>query len=148
MTEVLLLNDIEKLGKAGDTVRVADGFARNFLFPKGLAGAVTAATQRRLEKLRKEREEQDRAATAEAKSLADKIKNASITVRAKTTDGQKLYGSVGANEIVESLASQGIAVDAAKIALEEPIKEVGSFDVPFKLYKGVEFTAKVWVVEA
>lgn len=147
--EVILLSDVEKLGKSGDTVRVADGYARNYLLPKMLAGPVTAATLKRLEKLRKEREELARIRLAEAKAKADKIKNAQITIRAKTTDGSALYGSVKVADIVDALASQcGIDVDRSQVRLEQDIKEVGQFDIPVKLHANVTVDIKVWVVEA
>ena len=146
--EVILLNDVPTLGVAGDTVHVRDGYARNYLIPRGIAGPVTDATKRRLEKLRKEREELARLALAEAKDKASKIKAANITIRAKTSDGENLYGSVSANDIVDALASQGIAIDHTQVLLEEPIRTVGQFDVPIKLHAEVQFNVKVWVVEA
>ncbi len=145
--EVILLNDVPTLGVAGDTVHVRDGYARNYLIPRGIAGPVTDATKRRLEKLRKEREELARLALAEAKDKASKIKAANITIRAKTSDGENLYGSVSANDIVDALASQGIAIDHTQVLLEEPIRTVGQFDVPIKLHAEVQFNVKVWVVE-
>ena len=145
--EVILLNDVPTLGVAGDTVHVRDGYARNYLIPRGIAGPVTDATKRRLEKLRKEREELARLALAEAKDKASKIKAANITIRAKTSDGENLYGSVSANDIVDALASQGIAIDHTQVLLEEPIRTVGQFDVPIKPHAEVQFNVKVWVVE-
>lgn len=145
--EVILLNDVPTLGVAGDTVHVRDGYARNYLIPRGIAGPVTDATKRRLEKLRKQREELARLALAEAKDKASKIKAANLTIRAKTSDGENLYGSVTANDIVDALASQGIAIDHTQVLLEEPIRTVGQFDVPIKLHADVQFNVKVWVVE-
>ena len=145
--EVLLLSDVPDLGVAGATVKVAPGYARNYLLPKGLAGPVTDETLRRLEKLRKEREELARLQLAEACSKAAKLKDISVTIRARTTDGQKLYGSVTAAGIVEALEAQGIALDRSQIGLEESIYEVGQFDVPVKLHAEVSVTLKVWVVE-
>ncbi len=145
--EVLLLSDVPDLGVAGATVKVAPGYARNYLLPKGLAGPVTDETLRRLEKLRKEREELARLQLAEARSKAAKLKDISVTIRARTTDGQKLYGSVNAASIVEALEAQGIALDRSQIGLEESIYEVGQFAVPVKLHAEVSVTIKVWVVE-
>lgn len=146
--EVILLSDVASLGKAGETVRVAPGFARNYLLPRGFAGPVTSATLKRLEKLRKEREELARIQLAEAKAKADKIKNAQVTIRAKTTDGVALYGSVKVADIVDALAGQGIDVDRTQVLLEEDIKAVGQFDIPVKLHADVSVIVKVWVVEA
>ena len=146
--EVLLLNDVPSLGQAGETVRVASGYARNYLLPKGIAGPVTEATKRRLEKLRKEREELARIQLQEAKAKAAQLKDVSATIRAKTIDGTKLYGSVQVADIVNALEAQGLAIDRSQIVLDEPIHEVGQFDVPVKLHPQVELTLKVWVVEA
>jgi large subunit ribosomal protein L9 len=147
-TELLLLSDVAKLGKAGDVVKVADGFARNYLLPQDLAAPVSKHALRRLEKLRKEREEVSRIRLAEAKEKASKLDNASVTLRAKTVDGTRLYGSIQAADIAAALeAGQKITVDKAQIALDEPIKETGTFDIAVKLHPGLTCTIKVWVVE-
>ena len=145
--EVLLLSNVEKLGVAGETVKVAPGYARNYLLPKGLAGPVTQATLRRLARLRKEREEQARLQLAEARDKAGKLKNLSVTVRARTVDGQKLYGSVGVVEIVDAIHAAGVEVDRSHLELADAIREVGQYDVAVKLHAQVSATVKVWVVE-
>ena len=145
--EVLLLSDVPALGVAGATVKVAEGYARNYLLPRGLAGPVTPATLRRLEKLRKEREELARLQLAEARDKAAKLKGLSVTIRARTTDGQKLYGSVTAAAILEALQAQSVELDRSQIGLEQPLHEVGQFDVPVKLHPEVALTLKVWIVE-
>lgn len=147
-TEILLLSDVENLGKAGDVVKVADGYARNYLLPKDLAAPVSQHALRRLEKLRKEREELSRIQMAEAKDKAGKLANVSVTIRAKTVDGTRLYGSVVASDIVAALQEGNkIAVDKAQVQLDEPLKEVGTFDVAIKLHPEVICPIKVWVVE-
>jgi large subunit ribosomal protein L9 len=146
--QVILLNDVANLGKAGEEVHVADGYARNYLIPRKLAGPVTQATMKRLEKLRKEREELARLQLAEAKAKAAKLKDINVTVRAKTTDGTNLYGSVRVEDIVSAIGAQGVDIDRTQIGLEAPITAVGQFDVPVKLHADVSVTLKVWVVEA
>ena len=146
--KVILLSDVASLGKAGETVSVADGYARNYLVPRKLAGPVTQATLKRLEKLRKEREELARLQLAEAKAKAEKMKNAQVTIRAKTSDGVALYGSVRAVDIAEALAAQGIDIDRSQVVLDEDIKAVGQFNVPVRLHADVSVDVKVWVVEA
>ena len=146
--EVLLLNDVPSLGQAGSTVHVAPGYARNYLIPKGLAGPVTQATLRRLEKLRKEREELARLQLAEAKDKAKKLKDVNVTVRAKTSDGTNLYGSVRVEDIVAALGAQGVDLDRSQVELAAPIEAVGQYDVPVKLHPEVQLSIKVWVVEA
>jgi len=146
--KVILLSDVANLGVAGETVNVAPGYARNYLVPRGFAGPVTPATLKRLEKLRKEREELARIQLAEAKAKADKMKNVQVTIRAKTTDGSALYGSVRAADVADALAAQGIDIDKSQVALDEDIKAVGQFDVPVNLHAEVTVNVKVWVVEA
>ena len=147
-TEILLLSDVENLGKAGDVVKVADGYARNYLLPQDLAAPVSQHALRRLEKLRKEREELSRIQMAEAKSKAAKLANVSVTIRAKTVDGTRLYGSVAAHDIVAALQEGNkVSVDKAQVMLDEPLKETGTFDVAVKLHPEVTSTIKVWIVE-
>ena len=147
--EILLLSDIEKLGKAGEQVKVKDGYARNYLFPQDLAAPVTQAALRRLEKLRKERAELARLQLAEAKNKAAKLQKVSVTIREKVVAGtQNLYGSVSAADIVKALeADAKIALDKTQIELENSLKETGSFDVKVTLHPEVTCTLKVWVVE-
>lgn len=145
--EVLLMADVPSLGQAGTVVKVASGYARNFLLPKELAAPVTAAALRQLDKRRKERDELARIQRAEAQAKSEKLKKASVTIRAKTTDGQKLYGSVQAVDIVDKLIEQGVTIDHSQIDLPEPLKEIGTFDVRIKLHADVIVTIKVWVVE-
>ena len=146
--EILLLSDIPDLGQAGDVVKVADGYARNYLLPRDLAAPVSPYALKRLEKLRKEREELTRIQLSEAKDKAAKLANVSVTIRAKTVDGTRLYGSIQAADIVAALeAGNKVAVDKAQVDLPEPIKETGTFDVVIKLHPDVAPAIKVWVVE-
>lgn len=147
-TELLLLADIENLGKAGDVVKVKDGYARNFLLPKDLAAPVSQGALRRLEKLRKEREELTRIQIAEAKDKAAKLAKASVTLRERVVEGTHLYGSVSVADIVKALSAESkIDLDKSQIVLAEPIKETGSYDITVKLHPEVSCTVKVWVVE-
>ena len=147
-TEIMLLSDVENLGKAGDVVKVADGYARNYLLPQDLAAPVSTHALRRLDKLRKEREELTRIQMAEAKSKASKLKDASVTLRAKTVDGTRLYGSINAADIVTAIEEgHKVTVDKTQVLLDETIKEIGTFDITIKLHPEVTTTVKVWIVE-
>ncbi len=147
-TEILLLSDIPDLGQAGDVVKVADGYARNYLLPKDLAAPVSQLALRRLAKLRKEREEVNRIQLAEAKDKAAKMAHTSVTIRAKTVDGTRLYGSVTAADIAAALESGNqVTVDKTQITLPEPLKEIGTFDVTVTLCPEVTSSIKVWIVE-
>lgn len=145
--EVLLMADVKGLGVEGDTVRVADGYARNYLFPQKLAAPVTPAMRRQLAKMQREREEQRRATIARLRELAERIAAVSCAIAAKTTGEDKLYGSVGAAEIVAALKQQGIELDRHSILLDEPIKQLGVYEIKVKLHPEVETAVKVWVVE-
>ena len=146
-TEVMLMADVPELGKAGEVVKVADGHARNYLLPRELAAPVTPASLRRLEKLRKERAELAKIQMAEAQAKASKLEKVSVTIRAKTVDGEKLYGSVSVAEIADALAAQGVALDRSQLELADHLKQVGSYDVPVRLHPDVTVTIKVLIVK-
>jgi large subunit ribosomal protein L9 len=145
--EVILMSNVQGLGTEGEVVRVAEGYARNFLLPKKLAAAVTDATRRQLEKKRKEREAQLAVERAEAEALAAKIAQVSCTITVKTGEEGKLFGSVTAGHIAESLKGQGVEIAKAQIELPDAIRELGVFNVPVNLKAGIQTTVKVWVVE-
>ncbi len=146
-TEVLLMQDLPNLGEEGAVVKVADGYARNFLFPKKLAEPVTTAARKRLDALRKVREAERKATLTDARRKAAALKEASVTIRAKTSDGETLYGSVTAADIAAAVTELGEPVDRTMVQLEHPIKALGSFDVALKIHPDVTVTTKVWVVE-
>jgi large subunit ribosomal protein L9 len=131
--QVLLMTDVKDLGAEGDVVNVAEGYARNYLLPRGLAAPVSEGTRRRLAKMRTEREVRLNALIERARALAG--------------GAEKLYGSVGAPDVAKALADQGLEVDRHMIEMEHPIKELGVFEVKVKPHPEVEATVKVWVVE-
>ncbi len=146
-TEVLLTTDIDKLGLAGDVVKVADGYARNYLLPQGFAEPVTESARRRIAKIKAEQEKIRKALLDEATKLADSLKDASVTIRAKVSEGEDLYGSVDAAQIAKAIQLLGFPeVTAEMVQLEENIKKVGTFDVAIKVHPAVTQTVKVWVV--
>lgn len=151
--EVILMSDVKDLGAEGAVVRVADGFARNYLLPQKLAAPVTEATRRRLVKIRREREEANRKALERARSqsglLAKAAREGLFTIRAKAGAGEAdvLYGSVTVNDIQAILAENKFEVEKKDIGLAEPIKTLGAYDIPVKLHPEVECVIKVWVVE-
>ncbi|MCK5528709.1 MAG: 50S ribosomal protein L9 [Kiritimatiellae bacterium] len=145
-TELLLMENVPNLGNEGDVVNVADGYARNYLVPKKIAEKVTAAARARLAKLMEQRAEERKLELAGARALADKLAKASCTITVKTGEDDKLYGSVNNADIAKSLSEQGIEIDRHIIVVEEPIKELGVFDVKVKLHADVNATVKVWIV--
>lgn len=146
--ELILLEDVDNLGTLGEQVRVADGYARNYLLPRKLAAPVTKANLRALEarKLEMQKEYEERVAVAEA--MADKISKTSVTLTVEAGENDKLYGSVGDVQIAQALAEQGVDVERHAIALEEPIRELGVYTVDVALHDEVKTSLKVWVVRA
>ncbi len=146
-TEVLLMDQVEGLGIEGDIVKVADGYARNFLFPKGIATEVTEGKKRQIEKKRLERLSQLEKEKGAAEELAKKIEGVECTIAVKVGENGQLFGSVGIPPILEKLAEQGLEVDKSKVDLVTPLHELGVFDVALKLHPEVTGTLKVWIVE-
>jgi large subunit ribosomal protein L9 len=146
--KLLLRETVDQLGTIGDVVNVPDGFGRNYLLPKGIALAVTPENIRRLEVKKQDLLAAEAKKRAEAESLAERVKQKSVTIQAKAAGEEgKLYGSVTAQAIAEQFRKDGLAVEARMILLDQPIKELGVFDVRIRLFPQVEVEAKVWVVE-
>jgi len=145
--EVLLMSKVDGLGIEGDVVRVADGYARNYLFPNKLAAEVTEGKKRQIEKKRQARLLEMQKEIEAAKELAKQIEKAICTIAVKTAEGGKLFGSVTAANIAEVLKEQGLELDRHCIGLEEPIKEVGFFTVQINLNPQVKAALKVSVVD-
>ena len=140
---VILKRDVKGTGKAGEVVKVSDGYARNMLIPKGYAIEATKGNINTLEKVKAKQAEEEAAAKAAAEELAEKI---DVTILTKAGTGGRLFGSITTKEISAELERQhGIKIDKKKMSLESPIKALGVFNVPIKLYSGVnaELTVKV-----
>jgi large subunit ribosomal protein L9 len=146
-TEVLLMTDVKGLGAEGDVVSVSDGYARTYRLPQKLASAATEAAKRRLGKMRQDREAKRKEELAGATEMVRKLEKVSCTIPVKTGDDEKMFGSVTAATIIEALKGQGIEIDKHQLMLDNPIKELGVFDVKVKLHPDVQASIKVWVVE-
>jgi large subunit ribosomal protein L9 len=145
--EVLLMDQVEGLGIEGDIVKVADGYARNFLFPRGMASVVTEGKKRQIEKKRFERLAQLEKDKTAAMELAKKIEGFECTIAVKIGENGQMFGSVGIPQILEKIKAQGLELDRSKIELAAPLHELGVFDVAIKLHSEVTGTLKVWIVE-
>jgi large subunit ribosomal protein L9 len=144
--KVILRTEVPKLGARGEVVEVRGGYARNFLLPRGLAYEATPENQRRIAKERRQAEQLAAAEAAEARNLAGRLTGISATVQVKA-DGETIYGSVGATDIVAAIASEhGLNVDSSAVRLEEPIKKIGTHDVVLHLAAGADAPIKVWVL--
>lgn len=146
-TEILLMDQVEGLGIEGDIVKVADGYARNYLFPRGIASEVTEGKKRQIEKKRMERLSLLEKEKNAAEELAKKIEGFECTISAKVGENGKMFGSVGIPQILEKIKEQGLELDRTKIVLPTPLHELGVFDVSIKLHSEVTGTLKVWIVE-
>jgi large subunit ribosomal protein L9 len=145
-TQIILTAPVENLGAEGDTITVADGNARNFLFPKGLAMPATAGNLRRVGSLQKKREATQAAQLDDAKAIVTKLSKQSFTITAAAGEDGKLYGSVTSADISDALKKEGIEVDRRKIVIEHAIRELGVYDVDVKLHAEVVTKVKIWVV--
>ena len=141
--ELLLLEPVSGLGYSGDIVKVADGYARNYLLPRGLATPMTKSAERRIAKLQQKREEEIRHELQGAREMANRIGATECVIAVKVSEEGTLYGSVGATEIATTLEAEGVVVDRSKIVLEHSLKELGEYEVPVKLHPEVETTIRV-----
>jgi len=144
--EVILREDIEKLGSRGDVVKVAPGYARNFLIPKRLAVAATESNKKIVEQERQAHLRREAKAEGEAQDLAKMMNGVTVTIRQKAGENDQLFGSVTSKDVADALAAQNYTIDRRKIQLEEAIKQLGEFKVPVRLHKNV--TAEITVVVA
>lgn len=144
--QVVLQQDMPNLGKSGELVKVRPGYARNFLLPRQLALPATTANVARIEHQQAIAAARAAKLKAEATSAAAKIASVSVRIAHKAGDDGRLFGSVGAKDIAAALAAQGVTIDKKKIQLADPIKAVGSYEVPAKLGTDVSAVIKVEVV--
>lgn len=144
--KVILKQDVKKLGKKGDVVEVAEGYARNYLLPRGLAVEASAGNLKTLEKQKEAEQRRREVEKAEALRIAEKLKEITVVVHGKAGENGRLFGSVTAKDVAEALARDfGIKIDRRKMQLEEPIKAVGVYYIPVRLHAEVEATVKVHV---
>ena len=146
--EVILKEHVENLGQRGEIVKVADGYARNFLFPRKLALAVTVENKRQIERERAKAEARDAEEAQIAQALASRLEAIEIAIARRVGENDTLYGSVTSADIAEALAARELSVDRRKIQLPEPLKSLGDHVVPVKLHRDVTADVKVKVVAA
>ncbi len=145
--ELILKKDVPSVGKLGEVVSVAPGFARNYLLPRGLAVKMTAANARQLEFDAKKAAKQREIELAEIRALANKLASVSCTIAAKANEEGHLYGSIDAGMVADALKKEGYDIGAKAVQLPEPLKELGVFSVKLALAEGIEAEIKLWVVE-
>jgi large subunit ribosomal protein L9 len=145
--EVILIKDVEKIGKAGAVVKVKEGFARNFLFPHNLAKVVTPGSLKQLEAEKQIKAAQSAKVKQESEEIKKRLSAFSLTISALTQGEEKLYGSISAQDIAAALKEEGFLIDKNAIEMPEPIKSLGIYELNVKLHPEVIATLKLWVVK-
>jgi large subunit ribosomal protein L9 len=144
--EVILREHIEHLGRRGEIVKVANGYARNYLLPRKLALAVTAENKRQIERERAKAEVRDAEELMEAQALVTRLEAVELTIGRRVGEHETLYGSVTSSDVADALETHQLTIDRRKIQLHEPLKTVGDHEVPVKVHRDVTATVKVKVV--
>ena len=145
--EVILREHVDNLGKRGEIVKVADGYARNYLLPRKLALPATEGNRKHVERERKKMEVRESEEKSSAEAIASRLGLIDISITRRVGDTEQLYGSVTSADIVDFLKAKGFDVDRRKLILPEPIKALGEYDVPLKLHREVTVPLKVKVVK-
>lgn len=143
--QIILQEDVEKLGTRGQVVNVAEGYARNFLLPRKLALEASAGNMKRLEKMRATFAKKEATEKGDAQKLAELLAGVSLELTRKAGENDQLFGSVTSADISEALAAKGFNVEKRKIALADPIKVVGEFEIPVKLHREIATSVKLSV---
>lgn len=144
--KIILFETVESLGEVGEVVEVKDGYARNYLIPKGIAVEASGSNLRELKERKRRKKIEQKKAKQQAVELSKKVKKESCTIPVKA-EGDNMFGAVTSMDIVDSFEEKGIHLDKTNILLEQPIKELGIFKVPVKLHPEVTTEIKVWVVK-
>ncbi len=146
--EIILKEHVENLGRRGEVVKVADGYARNFLFPRQLALAVTSENKKQIEREKAKAEARDAEEMTQAQALQTRLEAVDVAMGRRVGEHDTLYGSVTTSDIAEALAAKGLTVDRRKIQLADPLKTLGDHVVPVKLHRDVVASVKVRVEAA
>ncbi|MCQ9205516.1 MAG: 50S ribosomal protein L9 [Omnitrophica bacterium] len=145
--KVILLADLPKLGKEGETTKVKDGYARNYLIPKGLALKATDQNFKRIKEIEKTKSKVVEKQKRESFKLKETIEKISLTVTVEAKDDEELYGTISQAQILKLLKDEGIDLDKEKLILKEPIKKLGVYNLKIYLHPEVEASLRVWVVK-
>ena len=145
--EVILREDVPKLGHRGELVKVADGYARNYLLPKKLAVPATEGNRKMVEQIKGAAVRREASELSDAERLAQMLAGVAVSIHRKAGEGDHLFGSVTSLDVAEALAAKGFNIDRRKVQLEDPIKYLGEYDVPLRLHREVTVKVKVQVVK-
>jgi large subunit ribosomal protein L9 len=144
--EVILREHVDNLGRRGEVVKVADGYARNYLLPRKLALLATEGNRRQIERERAKFEAKEAEEQKTAQAIAQRLSDVTIEIARRVGETDVLYGSVTSSDIAAALAAKGLEIERRKLQLAEPIKKLGEFDIPIRLHREVTSTVKVKVV--
>ena len=145
--KIILTEDVDRLGSAGEIVQVKDGYARNYLLPQKLALVANKSNMAVYEEVNRQKEARSNRARREAEALSRSLSKASCTVSVAVGEEDRIFGTVTAQQVSDLLREQGFEVDRRTVQLDEPIRALGVYDVPIHLHPEVEATVKVWVVK-
>jgi large subunit ribosomal protein L9 len=143
--QIILQEDVDKLGNRGEVVTVAEGYARNYLLPRKLALEATTGNMKRLEKMRASFAKKEAVERGDAQKLTELLAEVSLEVSRKSGENDQLFGSVTSADVAEALTAKGFTIDKRKITLSEPIKTIGEFEIPIKLHRDVVSKVKLTV---
>lgn len=144
--KIILKEDVPNLGKAGQIISVKDGYARNFLLPRGLALVADEKNMKLLEYQKRKIEEEAKKKRQDAESVAQRLSEIQLTIKAKAGEDQKLFGSITSKDIAEALEKEGFSIDKKQINILEPIKRLGEYDVEVKLQSNINAIVKVNII--
>ena len=145
--KVILLKDIKKIGEEGKAVEVKDGYARNYLIPKGLAVKTTDEGLKKLEEIKRKRAKTSEEEKQKLLIFKEKLEAISLTITAKVKEGEDIFGSINELQILKALSDENIDLEKGKIVLEEPLKKVGVYNLKVKLHPQIDASLRVWVVK-
>ncbi len=145
---IILLRDFETLGESGKQMEVKDGFARNYLIPKGIALKANKINLKKFEDIAKQKKNKKARALKHSEEIATKLKSLSLTIPVKVGEDDKIFGSVTSQMIAEQLQEKGYEIDKRQIQLEEPIKALGIYDIPVRLHSEISTSVKLWVIKS
>ena len=145
--KVILSQNIDKLGKVGDVIKVKDGFARNFLIPQKQACLATAVNLRRVEKQKVKHESEMEEKKVQAQEFSKKLSGVSCTINVEVNDLEKLYGSISEADVAKAINDEGFEIDKKDILIEKPIEELGIFEVGVRVHPEVTAKVRVWVTK-
>jgi large subunit ribosomal protein L9 len=145
--KVILIKNVEKVGKEGDAVEVKEGYGRNFLIPAGFAIRASKSSFKEIEELKKRKARLDEKIKKQAQEFKTKLEALSLTIVSEVKEGEEIYGSISETQILKLLKEEGVELGKGKIILEEPIKKLGVYNLKVKLHPAVESNLRLWVMK-